>query len=351
MSCRANAACPAAHRHLEEPREAQERAARQRARQERRRPAAAPRRRRRASRCASGPGPSWCRTRRAGARTPACSQAGLERAAPAPPGPRHEERPVVPPPTCARRRGRTIPSSASAMPTEPISRYFQVASSERVVAVEDERRHARAWWPRSPPTSGPDGGSATTSVIAARKPSRQLHEEAAAARVLHPQVADRVGGEHEEQHAHEAEDDHAERVEQQPAAERRAGRPDARARPPARGGRRRAQQPESPAGARSTAPRRHQRADSGTGSGRRVASVLQLRELFGADRVELAADVEDDDAHHEDADEQVEQHAELDQERHALRSGGRRGRCRSPASGSRRTWVIALPRVVSTGTR
>ena len=45
---------------------------------------------------------------------------------------------------------------------------------------------------------------------------------------------------------------------------------------------------------------------------------LQLRQVLRADRGELAADVVDDDAHHEHAGEQVEQHADLDEERHRL---------------------------------
>src|SRR5450759_4119299 len=48
------------------------------------------------------------------------------------------------------------------------------------------------------------------------------------------------------------------------------------------------------------------------------ASVGDLREASGVERIELTIDVEHHDAHDEDADEDVEQHAELEQEGDAL---------------------------------
>src|SRR5262245_16846752 len=46
--------------------------------------------------------------------------------------------------------------------------------------------------------------------------------------------------------------------------------------------------------------------------------LLQRAQPRDVGRAELAADVVDDDAHHEDRDEQVEQHADLDEERHGI---------------------------------
>src|SRR5215831_2633052 len=53
----------------------------------------------------------------------------------------------------------------------------------------------------------------------------------------------------------------------------------------------------------------------------RHALILQSRQQFCVDMVELAADVVDRDAHHEDADENVEQNAQLDRERDLLDQG------------------------------
>src|SRR6185503_14282369 len=86
------------------------------------------------------------------------------------------------------------------------------------------------------------------------------HEEAAASRVLHPQIAYRVGGEHDEEHAHQAEDDESQRIGREPAVELGAGRPEPQRdhQHEVEGGR--AQQPAHPL-ARAPPRRRHQRAD------------------------------------------------------------------------------------------
>ena len=115
--------------------DAEEGAARERRPRAARPPRPAPRRRRPASRCASAPGPSSCRSRRTAARTPRAATAATAAARRATRSSNSSDD------SQARRaapssRGRTSPSSASAMPTEPISRYFQVASSERGVVVE-----------------------------------------------------------------------------------------------------------------------------------------------------------------------------------------------------------------------
>ena len=111
----------------------------------------------------------------------------------------------------------------------------------------------------------------------------------------------------------------AERVDGQPAPETpaRSGPPEPRGR---RAGAGRPSPSSSdcrgcrvPAGStRSGPPRR------GAGSRAGAASVLQLRQPGRVERVELPVDVEDDDPHDEDADEDVQQHAHLDQ-----RSGDR----------------------------
>ncbi len=64
--------------------------------------------------------------------------------------------------------------------------------------------------------------------------------------------------------------------------------------------------------------------------------LLEQRQSPRVERRELAVDVVDDDAEHEDADEEVEQHADLDQEGHRLdQAAGRRRRCRFRGSGNR----------------
>src|SRR5208282_5341730 len=59
-------------------------------------------------------------------------------------------------------------------------------------------------------------------------------------------------------------------------------------------------------------------ATRGTSINASAMLALQLREMLGAHRIELTADVVDDDAHHEHAGEQIEQHADLDEERHGF---------------------------------
>src|SRR5216110_1493325 len=49
-----------------------------------------------------------------------------------------------------------------------------------------------------------------------------------------------------------------------------------------------------------------------------MSLLLQRAQPRDVGRAELAADVIDDDAHHEDRDEQVEQHADLDEERYGI---------------------------------
>src|SRR5579883_1933213 len=50
--------------------------------------------------------------------------------------------------------------------------------------------------------------------------------------------------------------------------------------------------------------------------GLRLSLLFQLSQVLGADRRDLAANVMDDDAHHEHAGEQIEQYANLDEKRH-----------------------------------
>ena len=90
------------------------------------------------------------------------------------------------------------------MPTEPISRYFQVASSERGVVVEvDQRAPWPGWWPPWPPTSA--RGGATRSPGHHGQEDEQAGAEDAVGRARGAaQVARRVERAEQEQHADHA---------------------------------------------------------------------------------------------------------------------------------------------------
>src|SRR6266852_6294255 len=60
---------------------------------------------------------------------------------------------------------------------------------------------------------------------------------------------------------------------------------------------------------------------SGTRTRASAMSLLERAEPRGVDGGELAADVLDDDAHHEDGDDQIEQDGHLDEDGHGLDQG------------------------------
>ena len=79
------------------------------------------------------------------------------------------------------------------------------------------------------------------------------------------------------------------------------------------------QQPRRASAVDGTTNARESASASGTrtsASGHRHSFRLERR--AGVERRELAADVVDDDAHDEDGDEEIEQDADLDEERHRL---------------------------------
>ncbi len=157
----------------------------------------------------------------------------------------------------------------------------------------------------------------------------------------------------EEEHAGDRRNSSPSGVERQPAVahRRRRCRAASTAADERRVRRAAASRPAARAGpARRAARTRAPPARAGSGRSTEQRRLIRLSpsatdSSVGVDVVELAADVEDHDPHHEHRDEDVEQHAQLDQQRLlAARAPARTRRSRSRTPGSPSTWVSAFRR-------